>query len=547
MKLNNLRNILPAAALALATAGLYSCADDLHVENINPQQVADFNKEAIFNKIYGNMVLTGQTGPDGNKDIEAIDDEGTTNMIRQIWNANELTTDEAHCAWGDPGIPEFNHNAWGDSHPMMRALYYRLMFGVTISNFFLDQTSADTDAATLTMRAEARFMRALHYFYLMDFYGKAPFITTISSEKPLEGSRAQLFSFIEDELLQVAGERQSPETLADARTNTYGRADKAAAWLLLARLYLNAEVYIGTAHWQEAKDYANKVINSGYKLHTTPLNGYTPFQMLFMGDNDTNGAQNEIILPAIHDGETTQTWGGSLFIIASVADASVLLDYPIGTSENWGGNTARPQFVRKFFPNDDAPEGTPKEVAASAGDNRALFYSKGHTLSVENESSFANGGYAYMKFSNLHADGSTPHHTQFADTDFPMMRMAEAYLTYAEADARLNGGNCSADALQKIIALRQRANANSNLTAFSLKQIEDEWSREFAYEARRRMDLIRFNHFGGQSSNSPADVYRWEWMGGTQNGSLFDAHFNIFAIPSSDLNANENLSQNPGY
>lgn len=539
MKLKNIKSIIPVAVITIAAFGLGSCTGDLNVENINPQQVSTFNQDAIFNKIYANMVLTGQTGPDGNKDIEGID-EGTSNFIRQVWNANELTTDEAHCLWGDAGIPEFNHNAWSDAHPMMQALYYRLYFGITVSNFFLQQTS-NSDQKTNTQRAEARFMRALYYYYLMDFYGNVPMVTTVSSEKAQQAKRADVFKFIESELKAIDGEdATSKDVLADAKTNTYGRADKAAAWLLLSRLYLNAEVYTGTANWSAAKDYANQVINSGYTLSSTAKNGYSGYQLLFMGDNDTNGAQNEIILPAIHDGVTTQTWGGCLFIIASTANADIKTNYPYGTSENWGGNRCRPQFVKKFFPNDDAPEGTPTEVKKSAGDDRALFYTKGHTLDLSDETDFTKG-YAYIKFLNLHADGTSPKHTQFVDTDFPMMRAAEAYLNYAEADARLNNGECTADGIAKIKLLRARANANTNLSKFTLDQIIDEWSREFGFEGRRRMDLIRFGEFGGQNK------YKWEWMGGTKSGSSFDSHFNIFAIPSSDLNANSNLSQNPDY
>ena len=539
MKLKNIKSIIPVAVITIAAFGLGSCTGDLNVENINPQQVSTFDQDAIFNKIYANMVLTGQTGPDGNKDIEGID-EGTSNFIRQVWNANELTTDEAHCLWGDAGIPEFNHNAWSDAHPMMQALYYRLYFGITVSNFFLQQTS-NSDQKTNTQRAEARFMRALFYYYLMDFYGNVPMVTTVSSEKAQQAKRADVFKFIESELKAIDGEdATSKDVLADAKTNTYGRADKAAAWLLLSRLYLNAEVYTGTANWSAAKDYANKVINSGYTLSSTAKNGYSGYQLLFMGDNDTNGAQNEIILPAIHDGVTTQTWGGCLFIIASTANADIKTNYPYGTSENWGGNRCRPQFVKKFFPNDDAPVGTPTEVKKSAGDDRALFYTKGHTLDVSDETDFTKG-YAYIKFLNLHADGTATKHTQFVDTDFPMMRAAEAYLNYAEADARLNNGECTTDGIAKIKALRTRANANTNLSKFTLDQIIDEWSREFGFEGRRRMDLIRFGEFGGQNK------YKWEWMGGTKSGSSFDSHCNIFAIPSSDLNANSNLTQNPKY
>jgi hypothetical protein len=534
-----IKNILPATVFVLSLTGLSSCTSDLDVDNINPQQVATYNQNAIFNKVYANMVLTGQTGPDGNKDIQDID-EGTSNMIRQIWNANELTTDEAECTWGDAGIPEFNHNTWGDSHPMMQALYYRLMFGVTISNYFLSQATG-TDATTRTERAEVRFMRALYYYYMMDLYGNPPMVTTMDNPQPKQATRLETFNFVESELKAILGENSSDnaDLLADAPVS-YGRASKAAANLLLARIYINAKVYTGTERWNDAKTYAQKVISdSNFSLLTTGSNGYSAYQLIFMGDNDTNGAQKEIILPAIHDGVTTQTWAGCLFIIASTSNGDMLKDYPTGTTENWGGNHCRQQFAQQFFPNNDAVEGIPTAVAKAANDDRALFYTKGRKPAIEDESSFTSG-YSYVKFLNKHSDGSQVHHTQFVDTDFPMLRMAEAYLIYAEADARINGGSCTTDGLAKLNALRTRANAKS-FTSADLDVLCSEWSREFGFEGMRRTTLVRFNKYGGQSS------YKWQWEGGAENGQSFDAHYNIFAIPASDLNANSNLKQNTGY
>ena len=556
-----LKYILSAAVLA-CSALFTSCVKDLEVENINPQQVSDFNEDYIFNKIYSNMVLTGQTGPDGSNDLDDID-EGTSNMIRQLWNANELSTDEAHCLWNDPGLPEFNHNSWSDSHPMMKALYYRLIFGVVLCNFYLDNAEG-TDAATLQKRAEARFMRALHYYYMMDLYANPPFLTHLSSDNAPQTTRAELFTFIENELKDVIGEGESNEVLAEPRTAEYGRADKAAGYLLLARLYLNAQVYTGTAKWAEAKTYADKAINTSYELSTTPLNGFSAYQLLFMGDNDTNGAQKEIILPALHDGDKTQTWGGCLFLIAAMADKDVMdADHygaltsegkPLtgyGTSENWGGIRARKQFVQAFFPSasTDAsvPQGTVKDVVASAGDDRALFVTKGHSLSVSDETDYTKG-YVYLKFNNIHADGTAGHHDkgQFVDTDFPMLRLGEAYLISAEADARLNGGTTSAEGTQRIKDLHARANIKTSnplysQTSFTLNDIIKEWSREFGFEGQRRMHLIRFNMYGGQSN------YTWEWMGGSKNGTQFNSRYNIFPIPDSDINANSNLKQNSGY
>lgn len=540
-----------------------SCVKDLEVENINPQDLSDFNQDYIFNKIYSNLVLTGQTGPNGSSDLDDID-EGTSNMTRLIWYLNVLTTDEGHCWWNDPGIPELNHNSWTNSNVLTKALYYRLMFGVTLCNFYLDSATG-SDAATLQKRAEARFMRAFHYFYLMDLYANPPFLTKLSSEKAPQIQRADLFKYLEGELLDIIGEGSGNEVLADAKATDYGRADKAAGYLLLARMYLNAEVYTGTARWNDAKTYADKAINTSYKLCTTPKNGFSAYQLLFMGDNDTNGAQDEIILPALHDGDKTQTWGGSLYMIASnMSDKMREMDLYGATDENgdaikgygtnqaWDrGVRARKQFSQVFFgsKSSSAPSGLPKDIVTSAGDDRAIFYTTGQTMSIETESSTSNG-LIYMKYNNLHADGTSGHDPsgRFVDTDYPMLRLAEAYLISAEADARLNDGTCTSAGIERIKDLRKRANVMSSnkydgtspeaLTSVTLENIFQEWSREFGFEGMRRMVLVRWNRFAGQSD------YTWEWMGGTKAGTQFDKRFNIFPIPDSELNANPNIKPN---
>ena len=553
------------SAMIVCSTLLTSCVKDLEVKNINPQEVTDFNEDAIFNKIYGNLVLTGQLGPNGDSDLDDID-EGTSNMTRLIWNLNTLTTDEGHCWWNDPGMPELNRNTWTNSNVMIKALYYRLMFGVTLCNFYLENANGD-DEATHTKRAEARFMRALHYFYLMDLYANPPFLTKLSSEKAPQIQRADLFKFLEEELKAILGEGDSNDVLAEPRTIDYGRADKAAAMLLLARMYLNAEVYTGTPRWEEAKRYADMAIGTNYTLCTTPKNGFNPYQLLFMGDNDTNGAQAEIILPALHDGEKTQTWGGSLFMIAApmaetmkmedlygVTDANGKPITGYGTSESWDiGLRARQQFSKVFFgknaSNNSITKGAPKDVIPAVGDDRAIFYTSTQELSIQKEDN-KNQGLIYMKFNNLHADGTTGHHSggQFVDTDYPILRLAEAYLISAECDARLNGGNCTANGIARIKALRQRANVKTGnkydgigadaLNSFTLENVFQEWSREFGFEGMRRMVLVRWNRFGGQSD------YTWEWMGGSQAGTPFAERFNIFPIPDSELNANPNIKPN---
>lgn len=543
MKFQNIKALAPAAALLLCL-GFSSCVNDLDVTPIDPNTITTADVNGIFNKCYANMAVAGNGGANGDCDIDGLDG-GTTGFVRQLFNANELTTDESICSWGDEGIPAFNYNQYNASHPMLKGWYYRLYFGVTMCNSYLAEFS-DYNA---TMTAEVRFLRAMYYFQLLDCFGNVPFVTRISSELSQQIARADLYKWVEEELL--AAESGMSEDKAKKSTDKgYGRADKAAAWLLLSRLYLNAEVYTNgkVKAYDKAAVYAKKVMDSDYKLCTTKAtdkNGYTwsAYQKLFMGDNGETDAAYEGILPVICDGVSTTSWGTSLFLIAGTfnSDMSRYNGKTNGTSEGWGGYRARKQLIDKFFPNGDCPEGAETdEILAAAGDDRACFWSAGHTLHVEDANTFTSG-YAVTKFLNFYSTGADAKNAQFPDADYFLMRKAEAYLTYAEALTRQAGTtNAPKEAVDAINVLRTRAGA-STCVNISLNEICDEWSREFYYEGRRRSDLVRFGFYGGHSD------YKWDWKGGAENGTNFSADLNIFAIPSTDLDANSNLVQNPGY
>lgn len=533
MKLYTFKRIAPLAALVMSL-GMGSCVGDLDVTPIDPSTVMTPNYNSLFAKCYANIALAGNSGPDGDCDVAGLDG-GTTGFVRQLWNANELTTDEAICSWGDEGIPAFNFNQWGASHPMLRGFYYRLYFGITLCNNFLAEVGDNADAM---QKAEIRFLRAYYYYNLMDCFGNVPFMTTVSSEAAPQYTRKQIYDFIENEL---AGDGGLEADLAAPMANTYGRVDKAAAWMLLARLYLNAEVYTGTPQWQKAADYAEKVMNSGYTLFKGGKGDWSSYQMLFMGDNGENGAQCEAIFPILQNGTDCASYGTTLFIMASCFKND--MDYYNGsingTTEQWGGNRCRPDLVAKFFPGNNAPTDVTSKIVKAAGDDRALFWGKGRTLDVTDCGDFTNG-FSCTKFTNFYAGSGSPSDSKFCDTDFFAMRAAEAYLTYAEATARLNGGQVTEAGKAALNDIRDRAHARKR-DNFSMNDILDEWSREFYFEGRRRVDLIRFGYFGGSNS------YRWQWKGGTMAGTTFKESLNIFAIPDTDLNANSNLKQNPGY
>lgn len=543
------KNILNGSAAALLALGTTACVGDLNVTPIDPnyQVIEDAAAmDNLFNKCYATLAMAGNSDVDGDVDVDGIDG-GTSGFVRQMWNANELTSDEAICAWGDEGIPGFNFNSYDGSHPMLRGYYYRLYTAITFCNRYLSLAEElNPDPVKV---AEIRFLRALEYYLALDaFGGRIPFVTVFSSlgliapagrinEDGYEGY--EVYDFIEKELTEIEG-ILAPARVAKEGEDGYGRVDQVAAWMLLTRLYLNAGVYTGTPQWGKAKEYAQKVISSSYKLFTDEtVNGYTAYERLFMGNNGSNGAQVESIFSLAQDGATTASWGCTLFLIASTHDANL----PAwGTSEAWGGNRALPELVDKFFPAKNAPESAlPAAMQAASGDDRALFESRGRTYSIDKWGTFTNG-FAVTKFNNIYSDGGASHDAQYVDTDFFFFRVAEAYLSYAEADARLNGGQATEDGLEKLNAVRARAHARA-LQSADLRTICDEWSREFYFEGRRRSDLIRFGYYGGNTS------YTWTYKGSADvyEGTPFPAYRNVFAIPTTDIVANGNLTQNTGY
>jgi hypothetical protein len=534
MNFKYIKRIAPAAVM-LFTLGLTSC-DYLDVTPIDPNSVMVPDEPALYSKCYATMALAGQTGADGDCDIDRLDG-GTTGFVRQMWNLNELVTDEAICAWGDPGIPEFNFNTYDASHPMVEGFYNRLYASIAYCNHYLD-VCAGADA---TREAEVRFLRAMYYYFLMDCFGNVPFATKLMSTPPEQIQRAELFKWIEEELLAVKDQLLAPAARKSSDSG-YGRADQDAANLLLARMYLNAEVYTGSARWADAQTYAEKVINGPHKLWTSGANGWSAYQMLFMGDNGESGASCEAILPLLQDGVTTTSYGTSMYVISSAwkDDMDTQSNFGMELTNCWAGNRARSQLLAKFFPGNDAPAVAAADMTSLAKDDRALFFGVGRSLTVTTPGEFTSG-YSVAKFRNAYSSGAAPHHNKFPDTDFFLMRSAEAYLIAAEADARLHNNVTSSDKGTKYInALRNRANAAVSGGDYTVRQILDERSRELYFEGFRRTDLIRYGlyHTGD---------YMWDWKGGAQAGSPFAQTRCLYAIPAEDLNANPNLVQNPGY
>jgi starch-binding outer membrane protein, SusD/RagB family len=476
-------------------------------------------------KIYGAYMMTGQDGPAGDADLSLVNDEGFTSYMRAYWKAQQITTDETHLTWTDGGIQDMNMHQWTSENQFVRVLYYRLALIISLSNDFLEQSSDSklsekgfkaADIATINdFREEVRFLRAMAYWHALDLFRNVPLVTSITTEPPSQATPQELFDFIETELNEIES------TMDEPRANEYGRADKAAVWMLQAKLYLNAEVYIGQAKYTECLTAVNKVINSVYSLNPVYLNNFTA----------DNNISDELIFNFNSDGVNSQTWGGTTFLVhAPILSNMTPADY--GVDAGWSGPRATSVFVNKFAD------------ITGATDTRAIFFTTGRTIEIpepNNNASF--GGYGVVKYTNKTSTGVDGSHQTFVDTDWPVFRLADAYLMYAEAVLRGGSGGDMNTALNYINMLRERAygDTSGNITAgeLTLPFILDERSRELYWEATRRVDLIRFNEF------TTAGV--WPWKGGAEFGTTTDAKYNIFPIPATDLAANPNLRQNDGY
>jgi len=528
------RNTITLSGLALATVLVFSaCTKDLERFPTNDLTSSTLYANAegykqVAAKMYGAFALTGNQGPAGNGDISFLD-EGTSDFLRLYWKMQTLSTDEAVIAWNDPGLQDFHNMNWSSSNPMSQGLYYRSIYQITLANEFIRESAdeklsgrgisgAEADNIRL-LRTEARFLRSYQYWVLMDLFGNPPFTdenSPIGIVFPNQITRADLFNYIESELKEVEG------GLSDARTAAYGRADKGAAWALLARLYLNAEVYTGTARWSDALTYAKKVIDAGYSLVPN-------YRHLMLADNNLN--TSEFIFTINYDGIKTQNYGGTTFLVhAAVGGAMNPGDFGVGGG--WVGFRTTKNIVNLF--ND--PSG--------ATDKRAQF--AGNKLEIDNQGDFTDG-YAVTKFRNVTRGGAWGSDAQgnFADTDFPLFRLAEMYLIYAEAVLRGATGGTKDQARDYINLLRTRAYGGStagNISSvdLTLDFVLDERGRELYMEAQRRTDLIRYGRFTGSN-------YLWPWKGGVKDGRGVEDFRKLFPLPSFDIIANPNLTQNQGY
>lgn len=536
-KLLKIKNLKWLSILAILFS-LSSCLDDLNIEPKDDDQAISESYFAnnpnsykqFLAKIYAGFVVTGQEGPSGQSDLGSSVDEGFSQYMRGYWQCQELTTDEAMIAWGESDnatIKDLNFNTWNKDNVFTEAFFARVFFQIGLCNEFLRETTAEKLSSRgvseelktqiTKFRAEVRFLRALTYYHGIDIFGNIPFMTDadVLGVKPSMQSREFVFDFLIKELDAIDADLAAP------KSNEYGRADKAAAWMLKAKLLLNSKVYTKTDRSSDALLAVNKVISSGYAI-------ITDRNKLFQADNNTNGAQNEIIFPLVSDGLKSKTWGGMTYLVHASCDNAVAA--VLGVDSGWLGYRVRKEFAETVGTNDArvtyvAGNVDPASITNPTVDTNQDAFKQGKKLT---------------KFTNIRSDGAKASSVTFPDTDFPLFRMGDAYLMYAELAA--NGFGDKTVASGYINDLRKRANTNAT-TVTASEVIPDlvlnERAKELYWEGYRRQDLIRFGKY--------LSGYTWEWKGGVKAGVDLPDYRLLFAIPANELRSNSNLSQNTGY
>jgi len=533
MKLRHLQKLAAFMVIALLVT-VTSCRKNLTPigETTTANVYTNFgNYIQVLAKLYDSFAISGQTGGAGNPDIAGID-EGFGNYLREYFNMEELTTDEVSITWNDHTIHNFHDMTWDKNDIFISTIYDRIYYQISLDNEFLRNTTdaslakngitGANAAAVKQYRAEARFLRALAYSHAIDIFGAVPLVTEndpVGIFFPVQKSRTDVFNYVVSELQAIDGDLGAPRF-------SYGHADKGAEWALLAKLYLNAKVYTGTDQSTNAITYAKKVIGAGYALEPH-------FANMFKADNNLS---NEMIFPIESDAIHIQGYGGVTYILhAEMGGLMNPSDYgAVGSGPAWAGFRTTSTYV-SLFPD-----------ASGETDTRAMFFTNGQSLSMTDESDFTKG-YAITKFSNLTSTGALGGNdpsVNFVDTDFPVFRLADMYLTYAEAVLRGGTGGDMATALNYVNAIRTRAydgSTSGNITAgqLNLAFIIAERGREFMLEGQRRTDLIRFGLF--------TKGYNWQWKGGVLAGTDVDDFRNLMPIPQAQIALNPTLKQNPGY
>ena len=499
-----------------------SCVGDLDITPDDPnKQITPESKDqwiGYFGTLYGNLLYEGNLTPSGV-------DGGAGTFSRCHWNLQELTTDEVVLlnTWNDPGYADVKFNTWTSNNVWAYMCMQREATSARQCMEFVANIDQAADLFTAEeikqMKAEAYVLHALNYYYMIDLFGRGPWCAYGEKvgETPATYDRQQLFDATVAELT----EQINSGDLLPAAQQAYGRVSREAARMLLAKLYLNAEVYVGTPMYDKCAEQCKEI------LKTIP-NLVSDYRFLFCGTNDKYVGNGEILWAIPSDPVTQQSYGGTTYLTAGAYFGSIdeaelkKLGHP---NSIWNGLKMKPELVQAF----------------EEDDLRALYYAGDFQLSVDdlNSTEADGGGYMCVKYvvtdeDDYYNEADNSQSIVFPKTDFPLFRLADTYLMLSECQMRGVQGADTGYALYK--AVRERAGVAVK-DPVTLDDILDERMRELYWEGHRRSDLVRFGKFTGNS-------YVWSWKGGVPAGTGIASYRDVFAVPYQYVST---VGQNAGY
>ncbi|NCD68142.1 RagB/SusD family nutrient uptake outer membrane protein [Mucilaginibacter agri] len=476
-----------------------------------------------------------------------------------VWRTNEISADETVIparpnGWVDGGIYRRVHeHKWTADEDNSYQIWTNAYAGITNCNrllYQLDNNLIPVTSGKDQLEAELKVLRASFYYALCDFFGNVPIITKFDVEAgylPPQNTRKEVYTFIVSELTANV---PLLSKLNDG--TTYGRFNQWAGYALLAKVYLNAEVYTGTADWADCIKACDQVINSG-------LYGLEAVQSTVFSTN--NAGSKEIVFAIPFDNVYTSDGSTAWTLHMETLQPENQATYNFQNSP-WGGICALPQFINTFDPDDARLKANWVQGQQYTASGAVLLGTmdkyNGKPLAYINElpgvdSSQEVHGYRLGKYEIQVGE------LVGMSNDFPLLRYGDVLMMKAEAALRSGDAGTAATLVTQV---RQRSFMNNpakaTVTAAQIQgpsvydyglrnhlatthesvsdiqygRMLDELGWEFAQEGRRRQDLIRFGIFTKKS-----------WLSHSPNGD----YRTLLPIPTSALHTNGNLKQNPGY
>lgn len=437
--------------------------------------------------------------------------------------------------WFDGGIWVRTHRHTTDvDHGPTNGAWIYLFSGVNATSRIASQFeqllsdgAVDAELAS-NFIAEAKVLRAFYYFWLLDAFGNVPIIEDFATvegnpanNSDFQAGRTELFNFIEDEILQ------NIDQLSEDPQGSYGRLNKYAGHFLLAKLYLNADVYIGEEMWEEARDQVDIIIDSGlFSLESSYFNNFSA--------NNSNSSETIFAIPY----DEVFNIGFNIHHMSLHYQQQQQFNFQ---DQPWNGYATLAEFYNSFEEDDirrdglmagtqTTPGGDTFPDPETPGSPPVSFDVEIPALLMDNFDDYPRLRLAGARFNKFeYEQGATPH----LNNDFPVMRYADVILMRAETEWRINGGG------QMYFDMIRQNNRVGNVSTIPLNadNLLAERGRELYMEVWRRQDLIRFD--GAEGTTRFNDSW-WE-------KDVSEDFRNVFPIPLDQINANPNLNQNPGW